>query len=97
MPSICRSRNCRRARFVAGLCEAGRFGRGRRPRLQRLDLTMPFRDVLFDFDGTLADSFGAIAASTNHVRESYGMPPLPEAAVRRAVGYGINHLLRELV
>jgi len=61
------------------------------------ELEMPFRAVLFDFDGTLADSFGAIAASTNYVRESYGLPPLPEAAVRRAVGYGINHLLSELV
>ena len=37
------------------------------------------RAALFDFDGTLADSFAAITASTNHVRESYGLPPLPES------------------
>ena len=30
-----------------------------------------FDAVLFDFDGTLADSYAAIAASVNHVREYY--------------------------
>ncbi len=55
------------------------------------------RAVLFDFDGTLVDSFAAIAASTNHVRGRYGLPPLAEAEVRRHVGYGLEHLLRTLV
>jgi 2-phosphoglycolate phosphatase len=58
---------------------------------------MPVRAVLFDFDGTLADSFAAITASTNHVRAAYGLPPLPEAEVRVHVGYGLPHLLRNLV
>jgi phosphoglycolate phosphatase len=53
--------------------------------------------ALFDFDGTLADSFEAITASTNHVRAAYGLPPLPEADVRRYVGLGLPHLMRELV
>jgi phosphoglycolate phosphatase len=53
--------------------------------------------VLFDFDGTLADSFAAIAASTNHVRASYGLPPLAEAQVRTFVGYGLEQLLTDLV
>lgn len=53
--------------------------------------------ALFDFDGTLADSFGAIAASTNHVRAAHGLPPLPEAEVRRYVGYGLDQLMRTLV
>jgi 2-phosphoglycolate phosphatase len=55
------------------------------------------RAALFDFDGTLADSFAAITASTNHVRRSYDLPPLPEAVVREYVGYGLPHLMRELV
>src|SRR5437899_3657029 len=55
------------------------------------------RAALFDFDGTLADSFAAITASTNHVRQHYGLPPLPEEAVRAHVGLGLDHLLRELV
>lgn len=53
--------------------------------------------ALFDFDGTLADSFDAITASTNHVRTAYGLSPLPEADVRKYVGYGLPHLMRELV
>jgi phosphoglycolate phosphatase len=54
------------------------------------------RAVLFDFDGTLADSFAAITASTNHVRACYGLPPLTETEVRRYVGWGLQHLLQQL-
>ncbi len=55
------------------------------------------RTALFDFDGTLADSFAAITASTNHVRESYGLPALSEAAVRGYVGHGLDNLMETLV
>lgn len=58
---------------------------------------MPVLAALFDFDGTLADSFAAITSSTNHVRVSYGLPPLPEAEVRKFVGYGLAQLLADLV
>lgn len=58
---------------------------------------MPSRAALFDFDGTLADSFAAITASTNYVRDLYGHPPLPEAEVRGYVGYGLENLLENLV
>jgi phosphoglycolate phosphatase len=58
---------------------------------------MPTRVVLFDFDGTLADSFAAITASTNHVRRLYGLKELPEGEVRRFVGFGLEHLMRDLV
>jgi 2-phosphoglycolate phosphatase len=58
---------------------------------------MPTRAALFDFDGTLADSFAAITASTNHVRVSYGLPPLAEAEVRAYVGYGLDNLMADLV
>jgi phosphoglycolate phosphatase len=53
--------------------------------------------VLFDFDGTLADSFPAITASTNHVRSLYGLPPMTEAEIRVFVGLGLEHLMRTLV
>lgn len=53
--------------------------------------------ALFDFDGTLADSFAAITSSTNHVRTGYGLPPLSEAAVRKYVGYGLDQLMGDLV
>jgi phosphoglycolate phosphatase len=53
--------------------------------------------VIFDFDGTLADSYAAITASINHVREHYHLPPLTEALVRPHVGRGPEHLLRHTV
>lgn len=52
-----------------------------------------FRAVLFDFDGTLGDSYPAIAASVNHLRARRGLPPLPADEVRRFVGRGPAHLL----
>jgi phosphoglycolate phosphatase len=60
------------------------------------DLTH-LRAALFDFDGTLADGFDAIAAALNHVRAGYALPPLPTGEVRRFVGYGLDQLLRALV
>jgi phosphoglycolate phosphatase len=56
-----------------------------------------FRAVVFDFDGTLADSYPAITASVNYVRAAYDLPPLPEADVRRAVGRGAAYLLQHTV
>jgi phosphoglycolate phosphatase len=55
------------------------------------------RAVLFDFDGTLADSYDAITASVNHVRAVHGLPALPEPEVRRFVGRGPDYLLRHTV
>jgi 2-phosphoglycolate phosphatase len=56
-----------------------------------------FRAVLFDFDGTLADSYPAITASVNHVRALHGLPPLSEPEVRRHVGRGAGYLLQHTV
>jgi phosphoglycolate phosphatase len=55
------------------------------------------RAVLFDFDGTLADSYPAITASVNFVRAAHGLPPLAEAEVRPHVGRGPVHLLKQTV
>jgi phosphoglycolate phosphatase len=55
------------------------------------------RAVIFDFDGTLADSYPAITASVNHVRASHHLPPLPEEEVRRHVGRGPRYLLEHTV
>lgn len=56
-----------------------------------------YRAIFFDFDGTLADSYGAITASLNHVRACHSLPPMPEAEVRRYVGRGLEHLLADCV
>jgi 2-phosphoglycolate phosphatase len=53
--------------------------------------------VLFDFDGTLADSYAAIAASVNHVRGLRGLAALSVAEVKRYVGRGADYLLEQTV
>lgn len=50
--------------------------------------------LLFDLDGTLADTLQDIAASANHVRQQSGLAPLPLAAVREMVGDGATALLQ---
>jgi phosphoglycolate phosphatase len=55
------------------------------------------RAVIFDFDGTLANSYPAITASVNHVRSLYQLAPLPEEEVRRFVGRGADYLLTHTV
>jgi phosphoglycolate phosphatase len=58
---------------------------------------MALRAILFDFDGTLADSYDAIAASVNHVRAHRGLPSLTVDQVRIHVGHGPGHLLAHTV
>jgi HAD superfamily hydrolase (TIGR01662 family) len=58
---------------------------------------MKFRAMLFDFDGTLADSFAAITASVNHVRQGVMLSDMTEQEVRGYVGHGLPQLLHELV
>jgi 2-phosphoglycolate phosphatase len=53
--------------------------------------------VVFDFDGTLADSYAAIASSVNHVRAQRGMPALSIDEVKRQVGRGADYLLTHTV
>lgn len=53
--------------------------------------------VVFDLDGTLVDSFDAIADGVNHARVSFGLPPLPVATIRSRVGRGAPTLLAETV
>src|SRR5438309_319911 len=61
------------------------------------DTLARYAAVLFDFDGTLADSYAAIAASVNHVRNVRGLPALSVAEVKRHVGRGADYLLTHTV
>src|SRR5437763_13487503 len=74
---------------------APRTRRGRRHRRSRP--VTPFRAVLFDFDGTLGDSYAAITASVNFVRARHGLPPLTVDEVRPHVGRGPDNLMRQTV
>lgn len=55
------------------------------------------RGVVFDLDGTLVDSFEALAVAANAARAACDLPPLAVAEVRRHVGHGIQALVRDLV
>ncbi len=52
------------------------------------------RAVLFDFDGTLLDSFDDIVAAVNHTLEASGRGRLPEATVRGYIGDGLADMVR---
>lgn len=58
---------------------------------------MLYSSLIFDFDGTLADSYDAIAASVNHVRAQRALTPLSVAEVRRLVGRGPVYLLSHTI
>ncbi|MCC6197219.1 MAG: phosphoglycolate phosphatase [Burkholderiales bacterium] len=49
--------------------------------------------VLFDLDGTLADSAGDLALALNRIREARGMPPMPLAELRPHASSGARGLL----
>jgi len=55
------------------------------------------RGIIFDLDGTLIDSYSAIAASLNHARRHFGLSDLGEDEVRAQVGRGLESLLTDTV
>jgi len=50
--------------------------------------------VLFDLDGTLADTAPDLSFSLNHMRESRGLPSLPLSATRPVASLGARGLLK---
>jgi phosphoglycolate phosphatase len=59
----------------------------RRPR------RLPVRAVLFDLDGTLADTASDLAAALNRVRADRALPALPLAMLRPQASHGARGLL----
>ena len=57
-----------------------------------MDLTR-VRHVIFDFDGTVGDSYGPLTASFNHVFRHFGMPERPADELRPWVGKGLEIIL----
>ena len=53
-----------------------------------------WRAVLFDLDGTFADTAPDLAAALNHVRAAHGRPPLPLAELRPMASHGARGLLQ---
>src|SRR5262245_10559852 len=60
-------------------------------------MPVPYRAIVFDLDGTLVDSYEAIAESLNTVREHFELEPWSLDEVRRAVGTGLPSLIRKNV
>jgi len=50
--------------------------------------------VLFDLDGTLVDSYAALAEAVNFARREHGLHELSAARIRDFVGDGLDTLLR---
>ena len=51
------------------------------------------RLVIFDLDGTLLDTIGDLALSTNHILRQHGFPEHELQAYRFFVGNGITKLI----
>lgn len=52
------------------------------------------KGVLFDLDGTFADTAPDLSAALNHVRGLHGLPPLPLEAIRPQASHGARGLLK---
>lgn len=53
------------------------------------------RLLVFDFDGTLADTFPEIVIALNRARRIFGLAPAEAESIRGWVGYGLEHLMRQ--
>jgi len=58
---------------------------------------MRFDAVLFDLDGTLADTLDDIADAVNHALAREGLPTHPRPAYRHLVGEGVHALVERAV
>lgn len=56
---------------------------------------IPFDVILFDLDGTLADTALDLTAALNHALTRLGRRPIPQEDVRRMVGHGVRSLLQK--
>jgi len=49
-----------------------------------------YRAVLFDLDGTLVDSYAALAEAVNFARRKHGLGDLTAETIRAFIGEGLN-------
>ena len=57
-------------------------------------VTLRYRAVLFDLDGTLVDSYAALTEAVNYARREHGLHELSAARIRDLVGDGLEKLLQ---
>jgi len=56
--------------------------------------SLRYRAVLFDLDGTLVDSYAALADAVNYARRQHGLEDLATDAIREFVGDGLEKLMQ---
>jgi len=56
--------------------------------------SLRYRAVLFDLDGTLVDSYAALAEAVNYARREHGLHELSAARIRDFVGDGLQIMLQ---
>lgn len=52
-----------------------------------------FHTVIFDLDGTLADTIGDLHTAVNYALARFSMPPRTESETRAAIGNGVRSLI----
>lgn len=57
-------------------------------------MSLRYRAVLFDLDGTLVDSYAALTEAVNYARRQHGLDELSAARIRDCVGDGLDTLLQ---
>lgn len=57
-------------------------------------MSLPFRGVIFDLDGTLADSLRDLAEAMNLALADHGLPTHPVDAYKAFVGEGVDVMVR---
>ncbi len=57
-------------------------------------MPLRYRAVLFDLDGTLVDSYAALAEAVNYARRRHGLTDLEDERIKDFVGEGLEKLLQ---
>ena len=57
-------------------------------------MTLRYHAVLFDLDGTLVDSYAALAEAVNFARREHGLADIDVSRIRELVGDGLEALLQ---
>lgn len=56
----------------------------------------PYDLLIFDWDGTILDSIGAIVDCTRETLSALAVPPIAEDAIRRLIGLGLRETVESL-
>lgn len=57
---------------------------------------MPTKAIIFDLDGTIADSSGCIVAAAQSIQKTLSLKPVTDNAVRRFIGRPLDAMLTDL-